>query len=183
MIIPVPGIKMQYCFILYFSSRPDYSFVIRCLLTEGIMFRSLFLIFLIVPLIEIYLLIKVGGVIGALPTVALVVLTAVLGAGLLRWQGFATMQRVRLTLARGELPAIEMLEGVVLLCCGALLLTPGFFTDTLGFIGLVPAVRRQLILWLLNKGLISRHTPTDRHDGPGDRHGHKTIEGEFWRDK
>ena len=143
------------------------------------MFRSLFLIFLIVPLIEIYLLIKVGGVIGALPTVALVVLTAILGAGLLRWQGFATMQRVRQTLARGELPAIEMLEGVVLLCCGALLLTPGFFTDTIGFIGLVPAIRRWLILWLLGKGLIIRRPP----DGPGDRHGHKTIEGEFWREK
>jgi len=147
------------------------------------MLRLLFILFLTVPLIELYLLIKVGGMIGALPTVALVVLTAILGAGLLRWQGFATMQRVRQTLARGELPAIEMLEGVVLLFCGALLLTPGFFTDTIGFIGLVPSVRRHLILWLLSRGLISRQVDTHPQEGPGGRHGHKTIEGQFWREK
>lgn len=147
------------------------------------MLRLLLILFLTVPLIELYLLIKVGGMIGALPTVALVVLTAILGAGLLRWQGFATMQRVRQTLARGELPAIEMLEGVVLLFCGALLLTPGFFTDTIGFIGLVPSVRRHLILWLLSRGLISSHVDTQPQDGPGGHHGHKTIEGQFWREK
>ena len=81
----------------------------------------LLVLFLAVPLVEIYLLIKIGGVIGAWPTVALVVGTAVAGAGLLRWQGMATLLRVRQSLERGELPALPMLEGVLLLIAGALL--------------------------------------------------------------
>jgi UPF0716 protein FxsA len=145
------------------------------------MLRLLFVLFLVVPLIEIYLLIKVGSVIGAMPTVALVVLTAVIGAVLLRVQGFTTMQRVRLSLAQGEVPALEMLEGVVLLFCGALLLTPGFFTDTIGFLGLVPPLRRAMILWLVNKGLLVATRPGGRQ-GPGSGPGHRTIEGQFWRD-
>ena len=83
----------------------------------------LFLLFLLVPLVEIYFLIKVGSLIGAIPTIALVVFTALLGAMLLRFQGWATVQRTRTTMARGELPALEMLEGVLLLFAGALLLT------------------------------------------------------------
>ena len=146
------------------------------------MFRLLLILLLTVPLIEIYLLIQVGSVIGALPTVALVVLTAILGAGLLRWQGFTTMQRVRQTLGRGELPAIEMLEGVVLLICGALLLTPGFFTDIIGFLGLVPFVRRRLILWFLSKGMIMGQAETRSQGRPDAGSGRKTIEGQYWRD-
>lgn len=144
------------------------------------LFRLLLILFLTVPLLEIYILIKVGGLLGAAPTVFLVVFTAVLGALLLRWQGFATLQRVRLMLARGELPAIELLEGVVLLLSGALLLTPGFFTDTLGFLGLIPAVRRGLIRWAISHGRIDGGMgppPRDRERGP------RTIEGEFWREK
>jgi UPF0716 protein FxsA len=75
------------------------------------MFRILLILFLIVPLLEIYLLIKVGSIIGAIPTVSLVVFTAVLGALLIRLQGFSILNRVRSTLAQGALPAIEMLEG------------------------------------------------------------------------
>lgn len=147
------------------------------------MLRLLFVLFLTIPLIEIYLLIKVGSVLGALPTVALVILTAIIGAGLLRMQGFVTMQRVRLSMARGEIPALEMLEGVVLLISGALLLTPGFFTDTIGFLGLIPPLRRGLILWLIDRGVIAAMRP----GGPGRRDddrgsGHRTIEGQFWRD-
>ncbi|MGB5305945.1 MAG: FxsA family protein, partial [Gammaproteobacteria bacterium] len=78
-------------------------------------FPALLLLFLLVPLVEIYLLIVVGGWIGALPTVLLVVLTAVAGAALARYQGMATLQRLQATLGRGETPAIEMLEGVILL--------------------------------------------------------------------
>jgi len=113
------------------------------------LFRILFLVFLVVPLVEIYLLIKVGGLIGALPTVFLVVFTAVLGAFLLRMQGLSTLARVQAALARGELPAMEILEGAVLLVAGALLLTPGFFTDTLGFLALVPNIRRAALRALL----------------------------------
>ncbi len=144
------------------------------------LFRILLILFLTIPLLEIYLLIKVGGIIGALPTVFLVVFTAVVGALLLRMQGFATMRRVQATLARGELPAIEMLEGLVLLISGALLLTPGFFTDIVGFLCLIPSLRRRLILWLLEHSFFGggmSPPPGGGSQGP------RTIEGEFWRDR
>jgi len=141
-------------------------------------FRNLLLIFLIVPIIEIYLLIQVGSIIGALPTVALVVLTAVIGAGLLRVQGFATLKRIQETIARGEVPAIEMLEGAMLLFGGALLLTPGFFTDTIGFICLIPQLRRPLLLWALKKGVIVN--VGGNKPGPQHHHGPRTLEGEYW---
>lgn len=164
------------------------------------MLRILLIMFLAIPVIEIYLLIEVGSIIGALPTVILVVFTALLGAVLLRLQGFSTMQRVRLMLARGEIPALEMMEGVVLLLCGAMLLTPGFFTDVLGFLGLVPVLRRALIMLLVGKGLLTIGKMSGRGPaGPaaGSPHGvsgaspdsssqtennsSHTIEGEYWR--
>jgi len=116
------------------------------------MFRLLFIVFLLVPLIEIYVLIQVGSVIGAGWAIFLVVATAVLGAGLLRMQGFSTMQRAQASLAKGEIPALAMLEGVALLFSGAMLLTPGFFTDAIGFALLVPAVRQSLIKRVLRNG-------------------------------
>ena len=111
----------------------------------------LFLLFLLVPLIEIYFLIQVGSVIGAIPTIALVVFTGLLGAMLLRFQGLATLQRTRMTMAQGQLPAMEMMEGVLLLFSGALLLTPGFVTDAIGFAFLIPPLRRAVILWFISK--------------------------------
>jgi UPF0716 protein FxsA len=121
------------------------------------MFRSLFLLFLIVPLIEIYFLIQVGDVIGAGWTIFLVVATAVIGAGLLRMQGLSTMLRAQSTLAQGQLPALAMMEGLVLLVCGGLLLTPGFFTDAVGFLLLIPPARQTLIKRLIAKGQFSAH--------------------------
>ena len=105
----------------------------------------IFLIFLAVPLVEIFLLIKVGHLVGASWTIALVVLTALVGAWLVRLQGLSALNRVRQSAARGELPALELLEGLFLLAAGALLLTPGFFTDILGFACLTPPIRRSLI--------------------------------------
>jgi UPF0716 protein FxsA len=140
-------------------------------------FPLLLLLFLFVPLLEIWLLIKVGGIIGALPTVALVVLTAVIGATLARHQGLVTLQRLQATLARGETPAIEMVEGALLLIGALLLLTPGFFTDALGFACLVPPLRRRLAWWALRR--IAVVTPGGVHP-PG--HANRTIEGEFHRD-
>ncbi len=141
------------------------------------MFRILFLLFLSIPLIEIYILIKVGSVLGAPFTVFLVVFTAVLGALLLRFQGLYTLQRVRTALAQGELPTIAMLEGVVLVIAGALLLTPGFFTDAIGFLALVPPLRRKLIWKVIERGMLGpRGGPDQRERGP------RTIEGEFHRD-
>ena len=77
-------------------------------------------VFLLVPLAEIYVLLKVGGALGALPTIALVVLTAVVGAALMRAQGFSTVQKVQRQLANGEIPAVAMIEGAFILVAGAL---------------------------------------------------------------
>lgn len=144
-------------------------------------FHYLLLLFFAIPLIEIYLLIKVGGVIGALPTVSLVVFTAVLGAWLVRWQGLSTLNRVRAMMMRGEVPAIEALEGVALLIAGALLLTPGFFTDTLGFLLLMPAVRRGVIQWMIKRHMLRINGGPP--PGPRRRHGPTTIEGEYKRER
>jgi len=141
-------------------------------------FTVLLLVFLTVPLIEIYLLIKVGGVIGAWPTVLLVVLTAVVGAFLIRLQGLSTLQRVQLAMMRGEVPALEMLEGAVLVICGALLLTPGFFTDTLGFLLLIPSLRRWLILRFF-RGPGGPGAPPGGSPGP---RGPLTLDGEYTRE-
>ncbi len=144
------------------------------------MFKILFILFLAIPVLEIYLLIKVGGLIGAMPTVLAVIGTAVLGAYLLRLQGISTLRRVQETLQRGELPAVEMFEGVILLIAGALLLTPGFFTDTLGFLALVPGLRRRFVVWLLEHGNIIVQMP----GRPADEapRGPRTIEGEYRRE-
>ena len=101
-------------------------------------FTVLFFALIAVPLIELYFLISVGKVIGAGMTVAVVILTAVIGAWLLRLQGLATLNRIQRTTAAGKLPATELIEGLILLITGALLLTPGFVTDAIGFTLLVP---------------------------------------------
>ena len=143
-------------------------------------FPVFLLLFLLVPLVEIYFLIVVGGWIGAFPTVALVVLTAVLGASLARNQGLATMQRLQQTIGRGEPPALEMLEGGLLLVGALLLLTPGFFTDLAGFACLFPATRRWLALKALKRFMV---VPAGNQPfrTPGEQHTH-TIEGEFHRE-
>ncbi len=116
--------------------------------------QILFLFFLIVPFIEIYVLLQVGGLIGAFPTIFLVVFTAVLGAWLLRRQGFATWQRFQNSLQQGTIPAYEMIEGPILLVGGALLLTPGFFTDILGFACLIPPLRRKIAQFVIDNYLM-----------------------------
>lgn len=109
------------------------------------------ILFFVVPFLEIWLLIKVGGQIGALPTMLLVVLTAVLGAFLLRQQGLSTLARFQQNLNSGQLPTKEIVEGMVLLVGGALLMTPGFFTDTLGFLCLLPLTRNLMLKFLLQR--------------------------------
>ena len=141
------------------------------------MFRSLFVLFLLVPLIEIYFLIQVGSAIGGLLTVFLVVATAVIGAGLIKQQGMTTMQRAQSSLAQGQLPATEMLEGVALLLSGAMLLMPGFFTDAIGFILLMPLIRQGLIKRLIAKGQF-RYQGRTMHSQQGHRDS-SVIEGEI----
>ena len=106
-------------------------------------------LFIVVPLIEIYLFTVVGAAVGGLFTVVLVILTAMIGVSLLRAQGSQTMARLQQQAAQGQLPADTLFEGAALLLGGALLLTPGFMTDSIGFLCLIPATRKSLIQALL----------------------------------
>ncbi len=131
------------------------------------MFPLVAIIFLIVPLIEIYLLIQVGQVIGAGWTIVAVVATAVIGVWLLRLQGLSTLMRARQKLDSNELPAQEMLEGVGLVIAGALLLTPGFCTDAIGFVLLFPPTRRWLTGRLAARMIVAQPMGSP-HSGPRD---------------
>lgn len=135
------------------------------------MFKLLVTVFVLIPLLEIYLLIKVGSYIGAIPTLLLILFTAVVGAFLLRLQGLLTLARIRESVDRGELPAESLVEGLILLISGVLLLTPGFFTDSLGFLCLVPPLRVRLAQYLL-RGFFAIRV-REKADGP------VIIEGEF----
>lgn len=139
------------------------------------------LLFIIVPLVEIYLLIEIGTVIGALTTVALCVLTAVVGGALLRYQGLQTMFRAQANLTKGQLPAIEMFEGVALAIGGALLLTPGFVTDVFGFLCLIPWSRRMMIHAAMRRMQVVYGPPGGGPGGPGagGTTPHETLEGDF----
>jgi UPF0716 protein FxsA len=122
-------------------------------------FQIALLFLVVVPFVEIYLLLQVGGIIGAVPTIFLVVLTAVLGAWLLKQQGLATLQRFQASLAQGTLPAYEMVEGPILLVGGALLLMPGFITDIMGFACLIPQLRRKIAQYVIENHLIQADGP------------------------
>lgn len=143
--------------------------------------------FIVIPIVEMVILIEVGGIIGALPTVGLVLLTAVIGAAMLRQQGAATLLRANQRMASGELPAQEMAEGILLAVGGALLLTPGFVTDTVGFACLIPFTRKWLTSYVVNRmvvtGQMSMGGDWSYSQGPRrDRYGNVIIEGEFERD-
>ncbi|MCB1873065.1 MAG: FxsA family protein, partial [Gammaproteobacteria bacterium] len=117
----------------------------------------LLLLFVGIPLTELYFLIQVGAEIGAIPTITLTVFTAVLGGMMVRVQGFSTLLRVRDALSREEMPALEILEGAVLLVTGVMLLLPGFITDAIGFILLIPPIRRALLVYFLqHSGILQR---------------------------
>ena len=107
----------------------------------GIIFLFLFIG---IPLLEIAVLIEVGDQIGLWSTIGLIILTAVIGTWMLRFQGIATLAKAQKQLNQGAIPAKEIFDGLCLLAAGALLLTPGFVTDSIGFILLVPPVREYL---------------------------------------
>ncbi len=118
------------------------------------MFPILLFLFIAVPVIEIALFIQVGGVLGVWPTIALVLLTAIVGASLVRSQGLQTLLTVQQRLAQGQLPAQQILEGVMLAVAGVLLLTPGFFTDILGMLVLLPAPRAYFAKQLMSRVVV-----------------------------
>lgn len=146
------------------------------------------LLFIIIPLLELYLIIKVGGYIGALWTVIIVIGTAVVGVNLLRMQGFNTLRRAQQNMEQGAMPAMEMMEGIVLAVGGALLITPGFLTDTLGFICLIPFTRQALIRGFIKRGSVQMHGFHGQSSYQSHTEAHRkqnnagrTLEGEFHR--
>lgn len=142
----------------------------------------LFLLFFVgAPLVELYLLIEVGSVIGALPTIVLSVFTAILGGTLVRLQGFSILFRAQSQMANQEVPAVELLEGVLLLLVGLALLLPGFITDAIGFLLLIPPLRRALVVrWLKARGTLQ---PMPGGDGRApEKRADRVIDGEWRRD-
>jgi UPF0716 protein FxsA len=147
----------------------------------------LLLLFIVFPLLEIYLLIKVSAWIGALPTIFLLVFAAVLGALVLRIQGFASVQRVRQALAQGGTPALALLEGALLMVAGVLLLIPGLISDVLGLLCLVPPWRRWLIRRIVGRiapaaGAPGQARPTHGRRTRSSPHAPRTLEGEYRRE-
>ncbi len=136
-------------------------------------------------MVEIYILIQVGQVIGALWTVFFVVLTAVIGVQLLKRQGLSTLSKAQTKLNSGQMPAQEMMEGFALVIAGAFLLTPGFFTDTVGFLLLFPVTRSFIIsrlsARLMASGKFSMHSPYQSHTTKSSSSGDDVIEGVKYR--
>ncbi len=112
------------------------------------MFPKIVAVFIIVPILEMYMLIEIGRWVGALPTIGLVVLTGLVGVSLARAQGFAVLSRLKKNLDSGIAPTDELLSGVIILGGALLLLTPGLITDTIGFILLIPYSRSYLVTFL-----------------------------------
>ena len=115
------------------------------------MLLKLFLAFTLIPIFELYLLIRIGYYLGAFNTIVVVIVTGLLGAYLAKLQGIRTMMRVRESLNRGELPAEEMLDAVLIFVAGIVLITPGFITDLAGLGILVPNTRSWFKRWLRKK--------------------------------
>lgn len=151
--------------------------------------RWVLLFFIAVPLVEMLLLFEVADYIGGLWTIFLVVLTAVIGVQILKRQGFSTLLRANQRLDSGQLPAQEVVEGFFLAFAGALLLTPGFITDTLGFLCLTSPLRRILARKFIESGLLmSAKTGSTRgfYWTSSSTHGKEesttTIEGEYFEE-
>ncbi|WP_404341434.1 FxsA family protein [Pseudoalteromonas mariniglutinosa] len=156
------------------------------------MFRFLFLLFILVPIVEIALLIQVSEVIGGLATIILVIVTAIIGAKLVRQQGMDALQNVQKQMAQGQMPAKELFTGLCVIIAGVLLLTPGIMTDLFGFLLLTPAVRNKLAAGLASQATVrmsaqvqhgqshfQHHQTTDNTNDRAEQP--TTIDGEFKR--
>lgn len=113
------------------------------------MFFNLFLLFAVIPVIELAILIRVGSYIGTMNTVVIVILTAVVGAYLVKMEGIGVMSRIQKNMQEGIFPADELINGMMILVSGALLLTPGFFTDILGFLMVIPVTRNIIRIFVM----------------------------------
>ena len=151
----------------------------------------LFFIFILVPLIELYILLEVGAIIGSGWTFLIIIATAVIGTRLVRQQGLSTWNQIQQELAQGKLPAQSLFDGICILISGVLLITPGFMTDILGLLLLTPVFRATTYKHLGNKiRIVGRSAYTQEHSF--EAHEHKTnketqhhnpttLDGEFTR--
>ena len=135
------------------------------------MFFIIIAIFVLIPIIEISLFIEIGSIIGSFYAVMLIFLTAIVGVFFVRQQGISTFQKLATQLRNLEAPVQTMFEGLVILIAGILLITPGFFTDALGFLGLIP-ISRIIFIKLVASYMLSRYgNQNNQHDS--------TIEGDY----
>ena len=118
-------------------------------------FTKLLILFVLVPVTELYILIEVGKKIGSLTTIGIIILTGIIGAYLVKGQGFMILKKIQNDLNEGIMPGDSLIQGAIILAGGILLLTPGFVTDIIGFIFLIPVSRRvvkkYLLKWLKGK--------------------------------
>ncbi len=118
-------------------------------------FTKLLILFVIVPVTELYILIEVGKKIGSLTTIGIIILTGIIGAYLVKGQGFMILKKIQNDLNEGIMPGDSLIQGAIVLAGGILLLTPGFVTDIIGFIFLIPVsrniVKKYLLKWLKGK--------------------------------
>ncbi len=166
------------------------------------MFQLLFVLFIIIPIIEITVIMQVGALLGVWPTVAIVIFSAWLGAKYVRQQGLATMQNVQAKMAQGEMPSNEIVTGLMLLVAGVLLVTPGFVTDIFGLSLLIPSVRTAIASYVQkhikvnqfgtgatftqgSAGNVYQHEAQEQsftqQSEPISHHQGETLEGEFQR--
>ncbi|XQW85463.1 FxsA family protein [Thalassotalea piscium] len=157
------------------------------------MFRVLFLLFILIPIIEISVLMKVGAWFGLWPTIAIVIITAWLGAKYVKQQGLATLNSLQNKMAQGQMPSDEIVEGLLLLVAGVLLVTPGFVTDLLGLLLLLPLIRKSIIKKVQQHIVVSGVAASSSHyqesstiNDPFEQtinhhHQGKTLDGEFER--
>ncbi len=135
------------------------------------MFFIFIAIFILIPIIEISLFIEIGSIIGSFYTIMLIFLTAIVGVFFVRQQGISTFQKLASQLQNLEAPVQTVFEGLVILISGILLITPGFFSDSLGFLGLIP-VTRVIFIKLVASYILSRYGVKQNHED-------HTLEGDF----
>ena len=135
------------------------------------MFFIFIAIFILIPIIEISLFIEIGSIIGSFYTIMLIFLTAIVGVFFVRQQGISTFQKLASQLQNLEAPVQTMFEGLVILISGILLITPGFFSDSIGFLGLIP-VTRVIFIKLVASYILSRYGVKQNLED-------NTLEGDF----
>ncbi len=147
------------------------------------MFLILLLLLTVVPLVELMILIRLYHATDLITTLAVVIVTGIVGAALARRQGWETWRRIQTQLSQGKPPTTELLDGLMIVIAGALLITPGILTDLAGFSLLIPPVRTLLRGWLARRlvppGMMQFHSFTTSHFGQNHRPNENEIEAEY----